>query len=185
MQMIITRENLIRLLNLDLELEGAGAIQYIHHAARLKGAAYRQTVKAIRQFAHEKIQCALTLAEQINYLGGFVSEKVGQVHTADANEDMLWHDLRDEEDAVQRLKVRIELARQLNEAELCERLETILKVQQKHIRYLKEQLEDEEAPSDGETPGTAVDFAHEWANRAARVPIRIKKSELGQPEDLA
>ncbi len=185
MQMIITHENLIRLLNMDLELENAAAIQYINHAARLKGGVCSATVQTIKRFAHEKIRNAMYLAELISCLGGFVSNKVGVVRTADADEDMLWYDLRDEEDAVQRLKIRIELARQLREMDLVRRLEEVLKMDQKHIRYLKKQLDLQEDPAQRVRSSPASDFAKEWANRAIRVPIRIKKNELSRPDDLS
>ena len=46
--MDISIEELIKLLNCDLELEYAAAIQYINHAAVMKGAAYGDIIKEIK-----------------------------------------------------------------------------------------------------------------------------------------
>ncbi|RQV97249.1 hypothetical protein EH221_03960, partial [bacterium] len=70
-KMIISRENLVDLLTMDLELETTGAIQYINHAAMLTGAAYENITDKLRIYTYEKIKHAMTLADQIKYLGGF------------------------------------------------------------------------------------------------------------------
>lgn len=175
--MIIARENLIELLNIDLELETTASLQYINHATRLSGAAYRNTITMLKGYAHRKIKNAMILSDQINYLGGFANMRVSRVYTSNDNEEMLLHDLDLEEDTIQRLKIRIEQAEQLKEVELAKWLRTILRDAQQHARYLHKQVgsvanTDDEADHESD----ARDFSKVWAERAANVPIRIKKS---------
>lgn len=179
--MMITRENLIGLLNLDLELEAAGAVQYINHAAMLTGSACGDLIRTLKIFTYAKIEHAMLLAEQVAYFGGLPSARVGRVHTSNDNEEMLWVDFEDEEDAVRRYKIRIEQAEQLNEIELSEGLRGILRAEQQQAMYLKKQVcvrvrEDEGPDIDLASPD-ARDFSHVWAERAMKVPLRLKKQQ--------
>jgi len=110
-----TLERLIELLNMDLELEYSAAIQYINHAAVMTGAAYGDIIKELKIHANEEIQHAMTLADQIDYLGGSPSVSVGKILTSEDNNQMLGQDLDGEEDAIRRYKVRVEQAEQLKE----------------------------------------------------------------------
>ena len=65
--MAIKMEKLIDLLNMDLELEYAAAIQYINHAAVMTGAAYGDITKELKIHANEEISHAMILSDQINY----------------------------------------------------------------------------------------------------------------------
>lgn len=175
--MVITHENLIVLLNMDFELEEAAALQYIHHAAMLTGAAYRHVSMTLRAFAYRKLKHAMILAEAIHYLGGCPTLRVGNVHTSEYNEDMLVYDFEDEQDAVGRYKVRIEQAEQLKEIALAKHLWAILRAEQQHVMYIKKQLsdkvqQDEKPDSD---MGDTHTFAQNWAQRAAHVPVRMKR----------
>ena len=44
----------------------------------------------------------MPLADQIDYLGGSPSVKVGEIHTSKNNDEMLQQDLNGEEDAINR-----------------------------------------------------------------------------------
>jgi bacterioferritin len=138
--MAISQKKLIELLNMDLELEYSAAIQYINHAAVITGAAYGDVVKELKIHTTEEIQHAVILADQIDYLGGSPSVKVGEIHTAADNDEMLRQDLNGEEDAIRRYKVRIEQAEQLKEFALAQQLRTILAVEQEHAMDLKQAL---------------------------------------------
>ncbi len=138
--MAITQKKLIGLLNMDLELEYSAAIQYINHAAVITGAAYGDIIKELKVHTNEEIQHAVILADQIDYLGGFPSVKVGEIHTSEDNEKMLNQDLDGEEDAIRRYKIRIEQAEQLKEFALAQQLRNILAVEQEHAMDLKQAL---------------------------------------------
>jgi bacterioferritin len=138
--MSITMSDLIQSLNKDLELEYSAAIQYINHAAVMKGAAYGDIIKELKIHANEEIQHALILADQIDYLKGKPSVGVGPIKTNDDNIAMLEQDLEGEEDAIRRYKIRIDQAEQLKEFALSQQLRTILAMEQEHAMDLEQAL---------------------------------------------
>ncbi len=138
--MNITAEKLIDLLNIDLELEYSAAIQYINHAAVMTGAAYGDIIKELKIHANEEIQHAMILADQIDFLGGSPSVKVGNILTSTDNTEMLKQDLDGEEDAIRRYKMRVEQAEVLKEFALAQQLRTILAMEQEHAMDLKQAL---------------------------------------------
>jgi bacterioferritin len=138
--MAITTDKLVDLLNKDLELEYSAAIQYINHAAVMSGAAYGDIIKEIKIHANEEIAHAVILADQIDYLGGSPSVKVGKIFTAKGNDEMLKQDLAGEEDAIKRYKIRVEQAEQLKEFALAQQLRTILAMEQEHAMDIKQAL---------------------------------------------
>jgi bacterioferritin len=138
--MAITTEKLIELLNHDLELEYSAAIQYINHSAVMKGAAYGDVIKELKIHANEEIGHAMILADQIDFLGGEPTVKVGEIRTSGENEEMLRQDLDGEEDAIMRYKARVEQAEGLKEYALAQQLRNILAVEQEHAMDLKQAL---------------------------------------------
>jgi bacterioferritin len=140
MNMAITIEKLTELLNHDLELEYSAAIQYINHSAVMKGAAYGDVIKELKIHANEEIMHAMTLAGQIDFLGGEPTVNVGKIKTSPKNETMLSQDLDGEEDAIMRYKLRIEQAEGLKEYALAQQLRNILAVEQEHAMDLKQAL---------------------------------------------
>ena len=136
----ITREKLLELLNLDLKLEYVAAIQYINHAAVMKGAAYGDIIKELKIHANEEVAHAIILADQIDFLGGDPTVDVGKILTSKANEEMLRQDLAGEEDAIQRYKMRIEQAEDLKEFALSQQLRNILAIEQEHAMDLVQAL---------------------------------------------
>lgn len=138
--MDMTKEKMIELLNKDLELEYAAAIQYIQHAAVMTGAMYGDVIKEIKIHANEEIQHAMTLADQIDFLGGTPSVSVAEIKTAKGSEEMLQQDLDGELDAVARYKVRVEQAEALKEFALAQQLRNILAMEQEHAMDLQQAL---------------------------------------------
>jgi bacterioferritin len=138
--MAITLEKLIDLLNMDLELEYSAAIQYINHAAVMTGAAYGDIIKELKVHANEEVQHAMTLSDQIDYLGGSPSVNVGKIQTSKDNREMLQQDLDGEEDAIKRYKVRVEQAEGLKEFALAQQLRNILATEQEHAMDLQQAL---------------------------------------------
>jgi len=133
-------DKLIELLNLDLTLEYAAAIQYIQHAAVMTGAQYGDIIKELRVHANEEIQHAITLADQIDFLGGFPTVDIGKIKTSKENIEMLKQDLKGEEDAIRRYKTRIDQAEELKEFALAQQLRNILAVEQEHAMDLYQAL---------------------------------------------
>lgn len=181
-KMIISRENLVELLDMDLELEITGAIQCINHSVMLTGVACGDIARVLRIYAHKKIDHAITLADQITYFGGFPSIRVGKVHISTDNEEMLLFDFEDREDAIRRYRIRIEQAEQLKEMELSRRLRMILRVEQQYAMHLKKQVFAGTRANEGTNLSSmnACDFSQQWAENAAKVPIRNKKKNCNE-----
>jgi bacterioferritin len=138
--MNINKKKLIELLNLDLTLEYSAAIQYIQHAAVMTGAQFGDIIKELRIHANEEIAHAITLADQIDFLGGVPTIEVGEIKTSDNNIEMLKQDLEGEEDAIRRYKVRVEQAEELKEFALAQQLRNILAMEQEHAMDLYQAL---------------------------------------------
>lgn len=138
--MSITVNKLVELLNHDLELEYSAAIQYINHSAVMTGAAYGDIIKELKIHANEEIQHAMILADQIDFLEGDPTVKVGEIKTSRDNQTMLKQDLEGEEDAIKRYKIRIEQTEELKEFALAQQLRNILATEQEHAMDLKQAL---------------------------------------------
>ena len=66
----VDRKTLIALLNEDLAREYQAIIAYVVYSQVLKGAAYMSIAQELEVHAGEELQHALTIAKQIDYLGG-------------------------------------------------------------------------------------------------------------------
>lgn len=135
-----SKEEIIKALNHDLELEYSAAIQYIQHAAVMTGVAYGDIIKELKIHANEEIAHALILADQIDFLGGVPTVDVGKIYTDEDNDEMLKQDLAGEEDAIKRYKQRVEQAEELKEFALAQQLRTILAQEQEHAMDLYQAL---------------------------------------------
>src|ERR1700744_6660701 len=81
-----TRKDLIALLNEDLAREYQAVIAYVTYSQVLKGASYMNIAAELAVHATEELQHALTLAHQIDYMGGMpvvVPKPVGTSGKAD------------------------------------------------------------------------------------------------------
>ena len=65
----ITRKRLVELLNEDLAREFQAVIAYVNYSQVLKGAAYMNIAAELAVHATEELAHALTLSDQIDYLG--------------------------------------------------------------------------------------------------------------------
>ena len=139
--MAITKEELIGLLNKDLEWEYAAAIQYVQHAAVMTGPQYEGTIKEMTVHSQEEMQHAVSLSEQIDYIGGTPTVKVEEIKTSTDSKTMLEQDLAGEKDAVRRYIERIGQAEELKLYGLRRALEDILIMEEEHQRDLETALE--------------------------------------------
>jgi bacterioferritin len=140
--MAITKEKLLEELNKDLEWEYAAAIQYIQHASVISGAQYDSIQKELIIHSQEEMQHAVSLSEQIDFLGGVPTINVEERKIADASLDMLKQDLAGEQLAIDRYKTRIAQAEELKEYGLRRILEDILIMEEEHKRDLVTQIEN-------------------------------------------
>jgi bacterioferritin len=138
--MSITKEELIKLLNLDLSKEYTAIVQYTQHTGVLTGAAHGDIKKELMVHATEELQHALTLADQIDYLGGVPTVDVVPAKTSQDNIVMLEQDLEGENDAIARYIQRIEQAEELKLLALSQKLREILIMEQEHAMDLEQAL---------------------------------------------
>lgn len=134
--MAITKEDLIKKLNKDLEWEYAAAIQYVQHASTITGPQYESFIKELIIHSQEEMQHAVSLSEQIDFLGGTPTIDVEERNIAEDSKKMLEQDLAGEELAVSRYKERIQEAEALGEYGLKRTLEDILIIEEEHKRDL-------------------------------------------------
>ena len=127
-----TRKNLVEALNQDLAREYQAIIAYINYSQVLKGAAYMTIAQELEKHAAEELQHALTIAKQIDYLGGMPTVTPEKVKTSDKVEDMLRFDLDNENVTVRNYRERIRQCEELGEYALAEQIREILVQEQEH-----------------------------------------------------
>lgn len=136
----ITREKLIEELNKDLEWEYAAAIQYVQHAAVMTGPEYDSIIKELVVHAQEELAHAVTVAEQIAFLGGVPTIDVEKMEVSENSKTMLEQDLWGEDNAITRYRERIAQAEALGEYGLRRILEDILMQEEEHKRDIQTAL---------------------------------------------
>ncbi len=128
----ITREKLVDLLNEDLEREYQAIISYVVYSQVLKGAQYMNIAAELEVHAGEELQHALTLANQIDYLGGMPRVTPKPVKTSEKAEDMLRFDLDNENETVRNYRRRVAQCEALGEYAIAEHIRDILIQEQDH-----------------------------------------------------
>ncbi len=137
----LTKVQLIDELNQDLAKEFQALIQYVQHAAVITGPQYDAIGQELAVHSNEEHAHALSLSEQIDFLGGVPGVDVAEVHTSEDSKVMLEQDLEGELDAIARYKERIAQAEMLQEYGLRRALEDILIVEEEHARDLQNALD--------------------------------------------
>jgi bacterioferritin len=127
-----SRERLVELLNEDLAREYQAIIAYTIYSQTLKGAAYMAIAKELEVHAAEELQHALTVAKQIDYLGGTPTTTVGPVRMSDDAEAMLRFDLDNENQTVAAYRERVKQCEAMGEFALAEEIREILRQEQEH-----------------------------------------------------
>jgi bacterioferritin len=128
----LTREQLIALLNEDLEREYQAIIAYVVYSQVLKGAEYMSIADELAVHAGEELQHALTLSNQIDYLGGMPSVKPKPVKTSEKPKEMLQFDLDNENETIRNYRVRVRQCEELGEFAIAEHIRQILVQEQDH-----------------------------------------------------
>jgi bacterioferritin len=132
MELNITREQMIRLLNEDLAGEYQAIIAYTVYSQVLKGAAYTDIARELELHAAEELQHAIKIAKQIDYLGGMPCVTAKPVKTSNDPVTMLRADLENERETVGRYRERIRQAEAMGEFALSEILRGIIVQEQEH-----------------------------------------------------
>jgi bacterioferritin len=133
----VDRDDLIKLLNEDLELEYRSIVQYIQHVATIKGAEYQAIVQELEHHVSQEVTHALTLARQIDFLGAVPSMDVPAFTAGTGGDGALGQDLRLEEEQLERYRERISQAEELRLPDVAETLAPLLQQTQDHVRELR------------------------------------------------
>jgi bacterioferritin len=128
----VSREELIDLLNEDLAREYQAIISYVIYSQVLKGAQYMNIAAELKKHAAEELAHALTIAGQIDYLGGMPLGVPKDVKTSEEAEQMLQFDLDNENETVANYRLRIRQCESLGEYAIAEHLRDILMQEQDH-----------------------------------------------------
>jgi bacterioferritin len=128
----ITRKQLIDKLNDDLSREYQAIIAYVVYSQALKGPQYMNIAKELEGHAKQELQHALTIAKQIDYLGGMPTATPKPVKVVEKNEAMLRADLDNENETVRNYRVRVRECEALGEYAIAEDIREILRQEQEH-----------------------------------------------------
>ena len=145
----VDRKALIALLNEDLAREYQAIIAYVVYSQVLKGAAYMSIAQELEVHAGEELQHALTVAKQIDYLGGTPAVTPKPVKVSDDPKELLRFDLENEATTIRNYRARIRQCEALGEFAMSEDIREILRQEQEHLIDLATAL-GEDPPNLGE-----------------------------------
>ena len=128
----ITRQDLIKGLQEDLSREYQAIIAYVVYSQALKGAQYQNIAKELEVHAGEELAHALTIAKQIDYLGGMPNATAKPVKLTDDAKEMLRADLDNENNTIRAYRDRVRQADALGEFAISEEIREILRQEQEH-----------------------------------------------------
>jgi bacterioferritin len=131
-QALVSREQLIDLLNEDLAREYQAIISYVIYSQVLKGAKFMKIAAELETHAAEELSHALLISRQIDYLGGMPVTTPKQVKTSENAEDMLRFDLQNETETIRHYRQRVRQCEALGEFAVAEHLREILMQEQDH-----------------------------------------------------
>ena len=126
------REKLIADLNDDLSREYQAIIGYVIYSQTLKGAAYMAIATELEAHAKQELTHAITIAKQIDYLGGMPNAEPNPVKLSERAEEMLRFDLEAETETVANYRQRIRQCEALGEYAMAEEIRKILANEQEH-----------------------------------------------------
>jgi bacterioferritin len=127
-----SRAQLIDDLNQDLSREYQAIIAYVVYSQVLKGAEYMAIAEELEVHAGEELKHALTIAKQIDYLGGTPTVSPKPVIQSDDAKVMLQADLENENETVRNYRRRVVQCEALGEYAIAEDIREILRQEQEH-----------------------------------------------------
>ena len=136
----LTRDQLVDALNDDLSSELQSIAQYVQHVAMITGAEYTSTVDELKIHITQEVDHALTLAEQVAFLGGTPATRAREVPEFTDSRTALENDLALEVDQLDRYRDRVRQATDLGLVDVAEALRPLLTQTQEHVRDLQSAL---------------------------------------------
>jgi bacterioferritin len=126
------REQLVADLNTDLAREYQAIIAYVVYSQVLKGAEYMAIAKELEVHAGEELRHAITIAKQIDYLGGAPTVTPLPVTQSDDPKTLLRADLDNENDTIRNYRKRVMQCEAMGEYAIAEDIREILRQEQEH-----------------------------------------------------
>jgi bacterioferritin len=133
----VQRSELVSALNEDLQLEYRSIVQYVLHISTVKGPQYQSVLDELAVHVRQELDHALTLARQIDFLGGTPTTTVAEVPLETDAHEALRQDLSLEESQLQRYRDRVEQAEALGLPDVASVLTPLLEQTQEHVRDLR------------------------------------------------
>lgn len=128
----VTREQLVAGLQEDIAREYKAIIQYVIFSQKLDTAKYMNIADELAVHAHEELDHAIAIANQLDYFGAYPVHEPKPVQVSENNEEMLWADLRAEDETIRHYRERIQQAEALGEYALAEVLQGLITQEQDH-----------------------------------------------------
>ncbi len=126
------RAELVQGLQEDIAREYKAIIQYIIFSQKLDGARYMEIARVLEEHAHEELNHAIAIAKQLDYFGAYPVHTPKDVIVSEDNDEMLWADLRAEDETIDNYRDRIVQAQAVGEFALVEILQAIITEEQDH-----------------------------------------------------
>jgi len=129
---VLSRDELVKLLNGDLAREYQAIIAYVIYSQTLKGAEYMSIAAELEKHASQELAHALTISKQIDYLGGTPTAEPKPVRLSEKAKEMLRFDLENENETVRNYRERVRQCEALGEYAMAEEIREILRQEQEH-----------------------------------------------------
>ncbi|MGA8109948.1 MAG: ferritin-like domain-containing protein [Acidobacteriaceae bacterium] len=125
-------KELIAGLQEDLSREYQAIIAYTVYSNVLRGAKWMNIAAELRKHAAEELQHALTIADQLDYLGAVPNATPKEVKLSEKPEEMLRFDLDNETVTISAYRKRVRQAEALGHYALAEKLRQVIMQEQEH-----------------------------------------------------
>jgi bacterioferritin len=136
----VEKKEFVALLNEDLSTEYQSIVQYTQHIATIKGAQYQALIEELRKHVGQELEHAMTLADQIDFLGGVPTVAVPKIKNEPDEDAALRLDLALETNQLERYRERVAQADKLGLPDVAEALKPLLTQTQDHVMDLQTAL---------------------------------------------
>ncbi len=133
---VISREQMVKLLNEDLAREYQAVIAYTVYSQVIKGAKFIAIAAELEKHAGEELAHAIAITKQIDYFNGTPVTTPLPVKMSENAEDMLRFDMENERVTIIAYRERIRQAEAMGEYALSEALRQIIAQEQEHLTDL-------------------------------------------------
>src|SRR5579862_1239185 len=125
-------QELIDGLQEDLSREYQAIIAYTVYSNVLTGAQWMNIAGELKKHAHEELEHALIIADQLDYLGAMPNAKPKEVKLSKKAEEMLRFDLDNETETIKAYRQRVKQAEAIGHSALAEQIRRIIAQEQEH-----------------------------------------------------